>query len=100
MPASSFSDGPLREVGEFPLLRALFGRRSRRFAMGMELPGGPLAFKSRHAPVPLSDLEQALLLAAAAGVSGWNFGIPYSPATEGRYPSYTLRFTGRCPCRE
>ncbi len=94
MPDSNWGE-IYRQVGEFPLLKALFGRRSRRFAMGMELPGGPLAFKSRHEPVPLSDLEQALLLAAATGVSGWNFGIPYSPATEGRYPSYTLRFTGR-----
>ena len=95
MPESASSDGLMREVGGFPLLKALFGRRSRRFARGMELPGGPLAFRSRHAPVHLSELEQALLMAAATGVSGWNFGIPYSPATEGRYPSYTLRFTGR-----
>ena len=95
MSASSFSDGPMQEVGGFPLLKALFGRRARRFALEMELPGGPLAFKSRHAPVSLSELEQALLVAAATGVSGWNFGIPYSPATEGRYSSYTLRFTGR-----
>ena len=85
----------MQEGGRFPLLKALFGRRAGRFALEMELPGGPLAFKSRHAPVSLSELEQALLVAAATGVSGWNFGIPYSPATEGRYSSYTLRFTGR-----
>ena len=95
MSASPFSGEPIREVGNFPLLKALFGRRSWRFALGMEQPGGPLAFKSRHAPVSLSELEQALLVAAATRVSGWNFGNPYSPATEGRYCSYTLRFTGR-----
>ncbi len=36
---------------EFPLLRALFGRRARRFGLGMEIPSGPLAFKSSRDPV-------------------------------------------------
>ncbi|MFQ6028656.1 MAG: hypothetical protein ACE5Q6_14310 [Dehalococcoidia bacterium] len=75
MPESSSSDGLMREVGGFPLLKALFGRRSRRFARGIELPGGPLAFKSRHAPVPLSELEQALLLAAANWGQAEEFGL-------------------------
>ncbi len=54
----------------------------------MELPPGPLAFKSRHAPVALEPQEQELLVAAAGGVSGWNFGIPYSPSTEDAYSNY------------
>src|SRR3954454_20124717 len=36
----------------FPLVEALFGRRSRRFALGDEIPDGPLAYRSRHEPVP------------------------------------------------
>ena len=47
----------LRELGAFPLVEALFGRRSRRFALGDEIPDGPLAYRSRHDPVPLSELE-------------------------------------------
>lgn len=39
----------LHEVANFPLFEALFSRRSRRFAYGMEIPHGPLAFK-RGAP--------------------------------------------------
>src|SRR4051812_15333102 len=31
----------LRELEEFPLVEALFGRRSRRFARGGEIPGAP-----------------------------------------------------------
>ena len=89
------SSGPIRELWNFPLLKALYGRRSRRFGMGMEMPPGPLAFKSRHAPAPLTRLEQALLVAAGTGVNGWTFGIPYSPATEGAHASYSLRLTGR-----
>ena len=33
----------LRELKEFPLVEALFGRRSRRFGRSGEIPGGPLA---------------------------------------------------------
>lgn len=93
--SAQFPDALLRQVWEYPLGQAITGRRSRRFALGMELPGGPLAFKSRHPPVPLNVVEQALLLCAATGVTGWNFGIPYSAATPNAYASYTSRFTGR-----
>lgn len=34
-------------------------------------------------------------MAAAAGVSGWNFGIPYSTTTENAHSNYALRLTGR-----
>jgi hypothetical protein len=50
---------------EFPLLQALFGRRARRFGLGMEIPSGPLAFRSEKDPLPLTELEQMLLVAAA-----------------------------------
>jgi hypothetical protein len=50
--------GALRELAEFPLVEALFGRRSRRFALGGEIPDGPLAYRSRHEPVPLRELER------------------------------------------
>ena len=38
----------LRELAAFPLVEALFGRRSRRFALGDEIPDGPLAYRSRR----------------------------------------------------
>jgi hypothetical protein len=86
---------PLAEVFEFPLMQAIFGRRARRFGLGMEIPSGPLAFRSRSPPHPLSALEQAVLVAAGTGVSGWNFGVPFGPARPGAHAEYTLRFTGR-----
>jgi len=61
---------PLDELLEFPLFRALFGRRSRRFGLGMEISSGPLAFRSGAEPLPLSELERSLLVAAGTGVSG------------------------------
>ncbi len=93
--AAESSGGPIGDLQQFPLVQALFGRRSRRFGLGMELPPGPVAFKSRHAPVALDRREQELLVAAGGGVSGWNFGIPYSPSTQDAYANYSLRLTGR-----
>jgi hypothetical protein len=62
----------LRELDAFPLVEALFGRRSRRFARGGEIPDGPLAYRSRHDPLPLSELERMLVLGAMGGTTGWH----------------------------
>lgn len=85
----------MEELFEFPLIQAIFGRRSRRFGLGMEIPSGPLAFESNADPYPLSDLEQSVLVAAGTGVTGWNFGVPFGPAWPDKHGDYTLRFTGR-----
>ena len=84
----------LKEATEFPLFSALYGRRSRRFGWGMEIPRGPLKFKSEKPPSPLDDFERSLLIAAGLGVSGWHFGIPYSEAEVGLC-TYSARHTGR-----
>lgn len=57
-------------LASYPLLDALRDRRSRRFGLGMEIPGGPLAYRSRHAPAPLTEDEEAALVFAAAGITG------------------------------
>jgi hypothetical protein len=88
-------DNPLQSLMHYPLMHAIFGRRSRRFGLGMEIPSGPLAFKSESDPVPLSKQEQMILIAAATGVSGWNFGVPFGPGKPDSQAEFTLRFTGR-----
>lgn len=80
---------------EFPLFDAIAGRRARRFGLGMELPSGPLAYRSEAEPVPLSELERSILAAAATGVTGWSFGVPYGPDRPEEHAHYTQRFTGR-----
>src|SRR4051812_15227572 len=57
-------------VPAFPLIDALRQRRSRRFGLGMEIPNGALAYKSRHTPVALTEEEEAELVFAACGVTG------------------------------
>jgi hypothetical protein len=66
---------PLDSFGRYQLLDALFGRRSRRFGVGMEISSGPLEYYSRVPPLPLSELERTTLVLCGAGVSGWATGI-------------------------
>lgn len=86
---------PLEQVLDYPLTSALFGRRARRFGVGMEIPSGPLAYRSRRPPQPLTDTEQMLLIAAGTGVTGWSFGVPFSPRVPDSHAEFSLRFTGR-----
>ena len=88
-------DQPLRDLFEYPLMKSLFGRRSRRFGRGMNIPSGPLAYESRHEPMPLSRLEESVLVAAATGVSGWSFGVPFGPLQPDSHADFTGRFAGR-----
>ncbi|MCB9099036.1 MAG: hypothetical protein H6632_05820 [Anaerolineales bacterium] len=53
------------------LLNILRNRRTRRFGLGMKMASGPMAFESRQPGLPLSETEEALLVYAAAGVTGY-----------------------------
>lgn len=60
---------------EFGLLEGLLGRRSRRFFMGAEIPDGVFAYKSKHAAVPLSEIEKLLVVSACGGGTSWHHMI-------------------------
>ena len=62
----------LEEFFGYSLFESLLDRRSRRFQMGGEIPSGPLKYKSSHKPVPLTELEEALLIWAGGGMKGLN----------------------------
>jgi len=68
--ANPDSDRLLESLAQYPLLTALRERRSRRFGSGMKIPGGPLAFQSRHPPTSLTEDEEAALVFAACGITG------------------------------
>ena len=61
--------GALQTAAAFPALEAIFTRRARRFALGATITG-PLAYSSTKDPVPLAYEEEAILVAAATGVTG------------------------------
>jgi len=69
-PQTSGSVSPNELLHNYPLLTALLERRSRRFGLGMHIPSGPLAHKSRYKPVPLTEDEEAALVFAACGITG------------------------------
>ncbi len=85
MPADPSDTGHFGIQGEgkkhfarYPLLDALIERRSRRFAPGMRLNGGPLAYESAKAPQPLSLEEEAGLAFSACGITGYALAeFPY-----------------------
>ncbi len=69
------------ELAGHSLIDTFITRRSRRFALGDDLEGGGLSYKSAAAAVPLSVDEQAILAFAASGVTGpVNGELPYVPA--------------------
>jgi hypothetical protein len=82
------ASAPLDQAWSFPLFEALYRRRSRRFGLGFEMQEGPFRYKSAHAPVPLTELEEALLVGAGAGFTGLAFWDLPTP------PPYT-RLSGR-----
>jgi len=73
--AGSLRPDLLRQVWEYPLFDALYGRRSRRFGLGFEMAEGPTPYQSHQSPAPLSEDEEALLVAAGVGFSGSRSGI-------------------------
>lgn len=57
-----------------PLAEAILSRRSRRFGLGMTMPPGPLEHASRYEPVPLDEIEEALLVWLGTGTTGLALG--------------------------
>jgi hypothetical protein len=82
-------------LARFPLVDALYGRRSRRFPLGGEIPDGPLAYRSRHEALPLSELERNLILSAMGGTTGWHYAITRHERYAPKLASYAGGAAGR-----
>jgi hypothetical protein len=65
------------------LFEVLVNRRSRRMGLGMSIPAGPFRYTSPHAPVPLTEDEEAALAFAASGVTGYALADLSYGASEG-----------------
>jgi hypothetical protein len=61
-------------VFQYPLFEALAHRRVRRFGLGYELMEDTIRYKSDKPPVPLDELETALLAWAGHGINGLALG--------------------------
>jgi hypothetical protein len=83
------------KLWQYSLMESICRRRSFRFGQGFEMGFGPWSgYKSKENPVPLTEMETAILCAVASGttgiVSGDNIPLP-------TYGSYTGR-TVPAPC--
>ncbi|MEX2245449.1 MAG: hypothetical protein WEC75_02065 [Dehalococcoidia bacterium] len=95
--------GAARKAWNYPLFDAIFNRRSRRMALGAEIPGGATKYKSDKPPMPLDEVEEAMLAQAGTGISGMNLSdLPYTyPDGKSASGNTMLQFTGRTwssPC--
>lgn len=61
-------------VWQYPLFEALARRRVHRFGLGYDLKDVPFPYRSEKTPIPLSELETALLCWAGHGVNGLSLG--------------------------
>lgn len=59
---------------QYPFFQTVFDRKSRRVGLGMTVGSEILDYRSPYAPVPLSELEEALLCVAGTGLTGLNLG--------------------------
>ncbi len=101
--ARAMVDRPLRELEavrqawNYPLFQAIFQRRARRFPIGAEMPEAALSFKSDKEPMPLAEIEEALLVMVATGLSGLILSdLPFSDTARSNLCGNTLvQFAGR-----
>jgi hypothetical protein len=67
---SESSHGGFDAAVRYPLWDALFNRRSRRISKGLKsVPAGRNSYRSHQQPQPLTELEEAMLI-AATGITG------------------------------
>jgi hypothetical protein len=59
----------LRELLSRPLLETIWKRRTHRVSRGASVPAGSMSYDSPHPPMPLTELEEAVLI-ALTGCSG------------------------------
>jgi hypothetical protein len=81
------------KLSSYPLVESLKKRRSRRFSLGMKMNRGPLDYASRHAPYSLTEEEEAALIFAACGITG--YALADLPFTEGEGGTIMAGLLGR-----
>jgi hypothetical protein len=64
----------LQDALGYPFFQSVWDRKSRRVGLGMHVESQILDYESPYEPVPLSELEEALICAAATGLTGLALG--------------------------
>src|SRR5574341_551143 len=87
----------VQRAWNYPLFDAIFQRRARRFPLGATMPGDLAPYASTKEPVPLDEIEEAMLVMAGTGISGVNLAdLPFNDQAGGNWCGNTmLQFVGR-----
>ncbi|HVP04245.1 MAG TPA: hypothetical protein VMT90_01075 [Dehalococcoidia bacterium] len=87
----------VKQAWNYPVFDAIFQRRARRFPLGATMPGDLAPFTSAKEPVPLDEIEEAMLVMAGTGISGTNLAdLPYDEKGGANFCGNTmLQFVGR-----
>jgi len=86
-----------QQAWNYPLFDAIFQRRARRFPLGAQMPSAVAPFKSAKEPIPLDEIEEAMLVMAGTGISGLNLSdLPFNDDSGGNWCGNTMiQFVGR-----
>ena len=60
----------LADALTYPYFQTVFDRKSRRVGLGMTVGSEVIPYESPYEPIPLTELEEALLVMAGAGLNG------------------------------
>lgn len=60
----------VRKAFQYPVFEAIARRRGRRFPIGCTSPDGSMHHESKSSPLPLNDIESALLCWSGSGITG------------------------------
>lgn len=87
----------VKQAWNYPVFDAIFQRRARRFPLGATIPGDLTPYTSTKEPVPLDEIEEAMLVMAGTGISGANLAdLPYNEKDGANFCGNTmLQFVGR-----
>src|SRR5881296_2930876 len=82
---------PAQAAWNYPLFDAIFQRRARRFPLGAAMPGDLAPFTSDKEPIPLDEIEEAMLVMAGTGISGVNLAdLPFNDQTGSNWGGNTM----------
>lgn len=73
-PSTAAAPPGLGDALAYPFFQCVVDRKSRRVGLGMTVESEVLDYASPYEPVPLSELEEALLCTAGTGLTGLNLG--------------------------
>ncbi|MER6122471.1 hypothetical protein ABT173_07200 [Streptomyces sp. NPDC001795] len=96
-PKGAGSGAGLTDLFTRPLLETVWHRRTHRVSRGASVPAGSMSYSSPHPPLPLSELEEAVLIALTGSTGLTMPDRPFEDPRDGQpimaKPSLTM--TGR-----